>query len=97
MSSWAVAFQQLAKAKAPAVHERYRGREPEAADNGLTELTTAMTTIQVVWFWMVVALSIIFLVIALVLAAQCGGGWRQYLPAVLDPWVYIILRIANPC
>lgn len=57
----------------------------------------AADTFSTVVFWLWVALALLCFVVALVLAARCGGGWRQFLPAVLDPWVYIILRIANPC
>jgi hypothetical protein len=46
--------------------------------------------------WLSLLLLLTLLVIALVMASQCGGGW-QYLAAILDPWVYIVLRVAVPC
>jgi hypothetical protein len=38
----------------------------------------------------------ILLAVALYVAYSAGGGWRNYVPAALDPWAYILLRIVFP-
>lgn len=47
-----------------------------------------------------VAELILFLAIlgiAIMVAARCGGGFRDYLAAVLEPYVYLVIRLVVPC
>lgn len=34
---------------------------------------------------------------AILVAGRCGGGFRQYAGAVLEPYVYLIVRLVVPC
>jgi hypothetical protein len=42
-------------------------------------------------------LFLLILGIALIVASQCGGGFRQYAAAILEPYAYLIIRLAVPC
>lgn len=42
-------------------------------------------------------LFLLVLGIALIVASQCGGDFRQYAAAILEPYAYIIIRLAVPC
>ena len=35
--------------------------------------------------------------IAIMVAARCGGGFREYAAAVLEPYVYLVIRLVVPC
>jgi len=35
--------------------------------------------------------------IAIMVAARCGGGFRQYAGAILEPYVYLVIRLVVPC
>lgn len=52
---------------------------------------------QVFWLVLWLVLNLALLTIALVLASRCGGGLNQYVAAGLEPWVYILIRLATPC
>ena len=49
-----------------------------------------------VFFGLSLLLLAILLSIAMYIAYSAGGGWRNYVPAALDPWAYILLRIVFP-
>lgn len=49
------------------------------------------------WFFLWLTLNLVLLAIALILAYRCGGGIRQYFAAALEPWFYILIRLAVPC
>lgn len=38
-----------------------------------------------------------FLAVAIYVASQCGGDIRQYAGAILEPYFYLIIRLAVPC
>lgn len=35
--------------------------------------------------------------VAVVVASRCGGGFRQYAGAVLEPYVFLVIRLVVPC
>lgn len=35
--------------------------------------------------------------VAVMVASRCGGGFRQYAGAVLEPYVYLVIRLVVPC
>ena len=35
--------------------------------------------------------------ITIMVAARCGGGFREYAAAVLEPYVYLVIRLVVPC
>lgn len=35
--------------------------------------------------------------VAVLVAARCGGGFRQYAGAVLEPYVFLVIRLVVPC
>ncbi len=39
----------------------------------------------------------VLFVIAVAVAASCGAGFRDYVVVVLDPFVYLMIRLAVPC
>jgi hypothetical protein len=44
--------------------------------------------------------AILFLAIlgiAVMVAARCGGGFREYFAAILEPYVYLVIRLVVPC
>jgi hypothetical protein len=38
-----------------------------------------------------------FLAVAIYVASQCGNDVRQYAGAILEPYVYLIVRLIVPC
>lgn len=40
---------------------------------------------------------LVLLVIAVAVAASCNAGFRDYVVVVLDPFVYLMIRLAVPC
>jgi hypothetical protein len=44
----------------------------------------------------IVVWAILF-IIAVAVAASCGAGFRDYVVVVLDPFVYLMIRLAVPC
>ena len=47
-----------------------------------------------------VAEAILFLAIlgiAVMVASRCGGGFREYTAAILEPYVYLVIRLVVPC
>lgn len=47
----------------------------------------------VVWF----SLWLVLVAIGVAVAMSCGAGFREYAVVVLDPWTYILIRLAVPC
>jgi hypothetical protein len=43
------------------------------------------------------AVWLLFVAIAAAVAVSCGAGFRDYVVVVLDPWVYLMIRLAVPC
>lgn len=44
--------------------------------------------------------AILFLAIlgiAVMVASRCGGGFREYAAAILEPYVYLVIRLVIPC
>ena len=37
------------------------------------------------------------LIVAVAVAVSCSAGIRDYVVVVLDPWVYLMIRLAVPC
>jgi len=58
------------------------------------------TTASVVYSSSDMILDLIFLAtlaVALYVASRCGGDFRQYAGAILEPYVYLIVRLVVPC
>lgn len=34
---------------------------------------------------------------AVLVASRCGGGFRQYAGAILEPYAYLVIRLVVPC
>ena len=43
------------------------------------------------------AVWLLFVALAAAVAVSCGAGFRDYVVVVLDPWVYLMIRLAVPC
>ena len=46
-----------------------------------------------VWF----SLWLVLVAIGVAVAMSCRAGFREYAVVVLDPWTYILIRLAVPC
>jgi hypothetical protein len=69
---------------------------PEGFSAGSSESSEDMERYASVFFGLSLLLLAILLAISLYIAYSAGGGWRNYVPAALDPWAYILLRIVFP-
>ena len=58
------------------------------------------TTVRVVYSSSDMIRDLIFLAfmaVAIYEASQCGGDVQQYAGAILEPYVYLIIRLVVPC
>lgn len=58
------------------------------------------TTVRVVYSSSDMLRDLIFLAtvaVGIYVASQCGGDVRQYAGAILEPYVYLIIRLVVPC